>query len=85
MSILSDAVREIGFLQNQLRDQEMIVNSFLKSNADQMRMVREGLQGSQRGHDQRMLSVLQEAEDALKKSLEQIRQASEALARVQMV
>lgn len=85
MSILRDVIQEVNALRYQLQQQEGFITGFLSSNNKQMELVREALQGSRNGHDQKMLAALQQAEDSLKESLREIQEAQTALMRIEML
>lgn len=85
MSILSDTIQEVNALRYQLQQQEGYINGFLSSNQKQMQLVREALHGSNSGHDTRMLTALQQAEDSLKKAQREIQEAQAALLRIEMI
>ena len=72
MSMLTDTVREVVAIRQQLVDEEARINAYLRANQKQMQLVREALQGSQNAHDTRMLTALQQAEDSLKKAQREI-------------
>ena len=58
MSMLTDTVREVVAIRQQLVDEEARINAYLRANQKQMQLVREAIQGSQNAHDTRMLTAL---------------------------
>ena len=85
MSMLTDTVREVVAIRQQLVDEEARINAYLRANQKQMQLVREAIQGSQNAHDTRMLTALQQGEDSLKKAQREIQQALTALLRVSTI
>lgn len=82
---LMDTIREINTLRRAAEDQVRMINDFLRANRDNMQAVRTELRGSTRGYDQTMLSSLQQAEEALNKSVSALARASDALQRVEQI
>lgn len=82
---LRDTIAQISGLQRAIKDQTMLIDSFLKSNADTMQLVRTELAGSSKGYDQQMLAALTQMETSLKSSLTELQQASGALDRVRAI
>ncbi|MBW3068519.1 hypothetical protein GZ998_03195 [Actinomyces sp. 594] len=85
MSLLQQAVAQVSHLRRQLDDQEVLISGFLRRNSEQMRQVRDALSGSNTGYDRRMMTALQQADDSLKKSLQQVRRAKDALFRIEQL
>lgn len=85
MSMLTETVREVTAIRQQLVDEEARINGYLTTNQRQMQLVLEAMQGSQNAHDTRMLTALQQAEDSLKKARREIQQALTALLRVSTI
>lgn len=85
MSMLTETVREVTAIRQQLVDEEARINGYLTTNQRQMQLVLEAMQGSQNAHDTRMLTALQQAEDSLKKARREIQQALAALLRVSTI
>ena len=84
MSLL-DTIAQITALQRAIQDQTILINDFLKSNADTIQLVRTELTGSTRGYDQQMLTALTQTESSLRSSLSGLQQASTALDRVRAI
>lgn len=82
---LMQTIQEIVALQREIQQQLQLIESFQRSNRDQMATVRTELQGSTKAYDQLMLQALDRAEDALRKSSAALQQASAALVRVQTI
>ena len=82
---LMEVIAEVRSLRNTCDNQARIMNDFLSSNRSNAELVRSELNGSSRGHDQRMLSSLKEAEDSLKKAMSALTRAKDALDRVQNI
>lgn len=82
---LMDTLREITTLRRSIEEQRHMLSDFLRSNQDNMQLVRTELKGSTRGYDQRMLGSLQQAEASLNKSINALGQAADALQRVEMI
>lgn len=85
MSMLTETVREVTAIRQQLVDEEARINGYLTTNQRQIQLVLEAMQGSQNAHDTRMLTALQQAEDSLKKARREIQQALTALLRVSTI
>lgn len=82
---LMQTIQEIMSLQREIQQQLQLIDSFQKSNHDQIVTVRTELRGSVKAYDQMMLQALDRAEDSLRKSSASLHQAADALVRVQTV
>lgn len=82
---LRQTIAHISQLQRAIQDQSTLIDSFMKSNADTMQLVRRELEGSAKGYDQQMLTELAQTETSLRSSLAALQQASTALDRVRAI
>lgn len=85
MSLLRQIVGEVIQIRQQLEQQEQVVSEFLRTNQEQMQMVRLATAGSKQGFDMKLQRHLIQAESSLKTTLTKIREAKTALARIETI
>lgn len=85
MSLVTDLIKEVSTLRREVDQQNATLNTFLRSQHDNMAMIRAELHGGRSGHVDRMLASLEAAEDSSKKAVAALQRASQALARVEMI
>ncbi|WP_432559336.1 hypothetical protein [Granulicoccus sp. GXG6511] len=82
---LGQVIALVADLQRSIDQQMTQITEFQRNNRDNIALVTQELQGSRRGHDKRMTAQLTRVEDSLSRSATSLRQASQALARIQLV
>jgi len=82
---LQSLIAEVRALRTTCDNHYRMINDFLSSNRSNIDMIRTELRGSGRGHDTAMLNSLKQVEESLKKAMQQLSQARDALDRVQNI
>lgn len=82
---LRDTLAQVNTLQRQIDDQVRLIETFRRSNQDNMHLVTSELAGSQKSYDQIVTSRLRSVDDSLSRSSEALKRASAALGRVQNI
>lgn len=83
MSRYMDIINEVNHLKRQLDSQGVLINGFLRSHEEQIRMINENLDGTRSQSDKLMLDALRRSEASLKNSLQLIGRATDALLQIQ--
>ncbi len=82
---LMQTLQQITALQQEVQQQLRVIDSFTRTNKDNMSLVRNELKGSNKGYDSLMVQSLDKAEASLKKAAAALQTSSDALQRVRSV
>lgn len=82
---LMQVVRTVNDIRRQIDQQQRLIDSFSRSNRDNMSLVRTWLHGSAKGADRDMLSSLDQAEESLKSCRITLARADQAASRVNLI
>jgi hypothetical protein len=85
MSQLQQVVAAIGEAQRNVKEQMMRISSFQAAHNDAIQQVVNALQGSTRGHDERLCAELEKSKADLRMSMELLAQAEYCLMQVSMM
>ncbi|MEZ5086754.1 MAG: hypothetical protein R2722_11045 [Tessaracoccus sp.] len=82
---LRQTLQEIIVLQREIQQQLLVIESFKKTNRDNMALIKNELQGSAKGYDATMVQSLHKAEASLNKSASALQAADAALQQVRAI
>ncbi len=84
MSNLAELRRHVIVLNRSIQEYAQLLDSFIKSNAEHIQLIKNELQGdSDNPHIRRMIACLTASDESIKASANALTRASSALARVE--